>query len=269
MFPGLTGVPSAPSPGGNQGSRVTRHRVLGSRPGRSRQLRCPQVAGGQGGRISIQRPRLVSPAPSAPRGPARVRGSHNKKAPGGERAGPPRPAPPRLPASAPASPRESLPRHRLQVPGRGRGRGDNNPAGGRAGGGERRGAERQDSEGRGPGPCRRAIGRPRPCGRRSLVNAQIQSQGARGGVLAGTAVPGWSLAKAGRITLLPDGQTDGRTDAASWLAGLAGWSRGSASLARLCPCRQPASEISTHALPAHACGCGCPRRRKASIAQRQ
>lgn len=93
LFPGLTGVPSAPSPGGNQGSRVTRHRVLGSRPGRSRQLRCPQVAGGQGGRISIQRPRLVSPAPSAPRGSARVRGRTTKRRPA--ESAPARPAPPR------------------------------------------------------------------------------------------------------------------------------------------------------------------------------
>lgn len=54
------------------------------------------------------------------------------------------------------------------------------------------------------------------------MNAQIQSQGARGGVLAGTAVPGWSLAKAGRITLLPDGRTDGRTPLAGWLGWLAG-----------------------------------------------
>lgn len=157
LFPGLTGVPSAPSPGGNQGSRVTRHRVLGSRPGRSRQLRCPQVAGGQGGRISIQRPRLVSPAPSAPRGSARVRGRTTKKAPRGERAGPPRPAPPRLPASAPASPRESLPRHRLQVPGRGRGRGDNNPAGRRAGGrAEGKGAAPSAKTARGGAPGRAA-----------------------------------------------------------------------------------------------------------------
>lgn len=93
LFPGLTGVPSAPSPGGNQGSRVTRHRVLGSRPGRSRQLRCPQVAGGQGGRISIQRPRLVSPAPSAPRGSPRVRGRTTKRRPA--ESAPARPAPPR------------------------------------------------------------------------------------------------------------------------------------------------------------------------------
>lgn len=154
LFPGLTGVPSAPSPGGNQGSRVTRHRVLGSRPGRSRQLRCPQVAGGQGGRISIQRPRLVSPAPSAPRGRARVRGRTTKRRPA--ESAPARPAPPRLPASAPASPRESLPRHRLQVPGRGRGRGDNNSAGGRSGGRRGKGAAPSAKTARGGAPGRAA-----------------------------------------------------------------------------------------------------------------
>lgn len=46
MFPGLTGVPSARSPGANQGSRVTRRRpVLGSRPGRSGHRRSRRLLG--------------------------------------------------------------------------------------------------------------------------------------------------------------------------------------------------------------------------------
>lgn len=151
----------------------------------------PQAAGGQGGGRSIPRVQSVCPAPSAARGAARVGLPQQKGVPA--ESPPARAAPPRLPAFAPASPREPLARHRPQVPGRGRGRGDYNPAGEGGGEEERRGGERQDREGRGFWPCRPAIGQHRPSVRRSLVGAQIRSQGARGGVLAGTAVPGLEL----------------------------------------------------------------------------
>lgn len=143
MFPGLTGVPSAHSPGVNQGSRVT-PTVPGARepPWQVRATPLPQVAGGRAAsaascacgsfpRLHLLRGgrrRLVPPT---------TKGRPAESAPA-------RAAPPWLPASAPASPREPLPRHRLlQVPGRGRGRGDNNPAGGRRGGKARRRAPRQ------------------------------------------------------------------------------------------------------------------------------
>lgn len=134
------------------------------------------------------------------------------------RPAPPRPAP--LPASAPASPRESLPRHRLQVPGRGRGRGDNNSAGGRAGGRRgkaRRRAPRQRGAGLRAVPPRHWSAPPlRPPLIGDCSNSVSRRQRR---CFSGDRGPGLELAKAGRITLL----TDGRTDAASWLAGLAGW----------------------------------------------
>lgn len=116
--------------------------------------------------------------------------SHNKRTPRGERAwpAPPRPGFPR-PRPRPRGNRSRATASRY--PEGGGGRGDNNPAaGGRArsrGGAGGKGAAPSAKTARGgaPGRCRRAIGRRRPSGRRSLASAQIQSQGARGGVLAG------------------------------------------------------------------------------------
>lgn len=215
------------SPGGAQ-----RSGAAPAGPGNSAPAGCWGQGGGQ------QHPACARACKSFPlpgsicrAGTRRGSVSHNKRAPRPRRA---RPAPAsrvraRVPAgTAPASP----------PPGtrKGRGRGDNNPAGK---GAERRGAERQDSQGRGFGPCRRVIGGHRPSGRRSLVNAQIRSQGARGGVLAGTAVvPGWSFAKAGGNCCR--------------YADTAGWSRGSASRTLPCPCLQLAAENYTPCPPAHA-----------------
>lgn len=153
---------------------------------------------------------------------------------------PARAAPPRLPASAPASPRESLPRHRLQVPGRGRGRGDNNPAGGRRGKARRR-APRQRGAGLRAVPPRHWSAPPL---RQPLIGECSNSVSRRQRrCFSGDRGPSraWSFAKAGRITLSPCGRTDA-----------AGWNGRSANLARPCPCRQRAAEIYTHALPARA-----------------
>lgn len=132
LFPGLTGVPSARSPGANQGSRVTwRRRVLGSRPGRSRQLGSRRLLGA--GRRP-QHPARADRFPGSICCAGGRRGSvpHNKRAPRGERAGPRRPAPAsrvraRVPAgNAPASPppgtRKGEGARRQQSGGRAKGR---------------------------------------------------------------------------------------------------------------------------------------------------
>lgn len=158
--------------------------VLGGEPPwQVRATPLPQVAGGRAAAPASKRVRIVSPTPTSsprshmPRPPSSTPGapsanaggptghrsgrsvSHNKRTPRGERAwpAPPRPGFPR-PRPRPRGNRSRATASRY--PEGGGGRGDNNPAagGGRAGpkpgrgGGERRGAERQDSEGRGSGP---------------------------------------------------------------------------------------------------------------------
>lgn len=144
MFPGLTGVPSAHSPGANQGSRVTlRCRVLGSRPGRSGQLRCRRLLG------AGRRPQHHARADRFP-GSICCAGAGAGWSPQQQKGAPRR-------ARRPAPPRPGFPRPRPRPRGN-RSRvtaSSRYPEGGggeattirRAGEGEeRRGAERQDSE---------------------------------------------------------------------------------------------------------------------------